>query len=156
MPVSVKNNAYGRNYELILGNLPNTTFEITSCAIPAISMGVAIQPSTIHDIKIPGDKAEFDPLVVDFIVDEDFASYLEMLNWIQTLRTQARNNGSLKNTMTDAHLNILTNNLTPLKSFLFTGVFPTLLGEVQLGTQQGTEVLVCSATFTYTEFDIVV
>jgi len=155
MATAIKNNAYTRNYEFNFGFIPETTFEITSCPLPAISMGVAIQPSPYHDIKIPGDKAEFDPLIIEFIVDEEFKSYLEILNWIQTMRTIGRNPGAIKDVVSDAHLRILSNNHIPISTFRFEGVFPSLLGEIQFSTQDGTEVQVCSASFQYTDFDVV-
>ena len=156
MPTTIKNNAYTRNYQFSFGRIPNVTYEVTSCPLPTITMGVTIQPTPYHDIKIPGDKAEFDPITLEFIVDEEFNSYLEILNWIQEMRTIGRNpGGSLSTITSDAHLDILTNNLTPLRSFRFEGVFPTMLGEIQFSTQAGTDVQVCSATFNYTQFDVV-
>jgi len=124
--------------------------------LPAISMGQTIQPTPHHDIYLPGDKAVFDPLILQFIVDEEFKSYLEILNWIQSMRTIGRNPGRIQDVVSDAHLRILSNNHIPISTFKFEGVFPTLLGEIQFDIQNGAEVQVCQASFAYTDFDVVI
>jgi len=153
---TITNDSYGRNYQLHFGRIPNLSFQLTGCPLPTLSIGQLIQPTPYHDIPNPGDKITFDPFLVEYIVDENFASYLEIFNWIHECRAGNPLSADRSNLKSDATLEILTNNMTPILSFRFEGLFPTVLGEVQLTTQNGTDVSVGTATFAYQEFNLVV
>jgi len=137
--MAISNESYGRNYQFHFGRIPNVTYQVINCPLPTISMGQSIQPTPLQDIPVPGEKLTFDPCSLEFVVDENFTSYLEIYNWMQQMRA-----GSLVNGM--------TNNLTPIVSFDFVGMFPTILGEIQFTTQNGTDVLMGSATFAFEQF----
>jgi len=152
--MAISNESYARNYQFHFGRIPNLTFQVVTCPLPTISMGQMIHPTSLHDIPMPGEKLTFDPCSLEFVVDENFDSYLEIFNWMQDMRAGSSVNGKTKDMVSDATLDILTNNMTPLISFDFVGMFPTILGELQLTTQNGTDVLLGSATFAYEQFTL--
>jgi len=150
--MAISNESYGRNYQFHFGRIPNVTYQVINCPLPTISMGQSIQPTPLQDIPVPGEKLTFDPCSLEFVVDENFTSYLEIYNWMQQMRAGSLVNGRTKDIISDATLDILTNNLTPIVSFDFVGMFPTILGEIQFTTQNGTDVLMGSATFAFEQF----
>jgi len=155
MPQSnITNDAYGRNYQFHFGKIPNTSFQLTSCPLPTISMGQMLYPTPLHDIPMPGEKITFDPCTLEFVIDENFESYLELFRWIQDMRSGAATAKNTADLLSDATLTILTNNMLPILSFDFIGMFPTVLGEVNFTQQNGNDVAVGSCTFAYQEFNL--
>lgn len=143
------------NVEMVISRCPNVTFNLTTIPLPTVSIGPTTIPTSAGDYPVPSNKATYDPMTVEFIVDENFDSYVEILNWINEMKTGL--NGKLDGLLSDIHVRILSNSKVPLKTFVFHDAFPTILNEVQLGYSQGDDTpIICSATFHYAWFDLAV
>lgn len=55
---------------------------IISVAIPSVNTGVAIMQTPIKDIFYPGNSVEFSDLILGFQLDEDYANWKTIMNWI--------------------------------------------------------------------------
>ena len=66
-----------------IAKCPKTTYFCTSANIPAMTLGVANQPTYLKNIPTPGDIIEFEDLVLKFKVDEDLENYLEIYRWMR-------------------------------------------------------------------------
>ena len=51
--------------------------------VPALDLGVAVQPNYLTDIPRPGEKITFGDLTLTFMVDEDLVNYIEIQNWMR-------------------------------------------------------------------------
>lgn len=63
-------------------SLPRTSFTCQVASIPGLTIGSATQVTPTLDIPVIGDKLEFDPLTIEFMVNEDLSNYIELYNWI--------------------------------------------------------------------------
>lgn len=115
--------------------LPNLVYESFSVSLPGISLGEVIQPTPLLDLKVPGDKINFEPLIFNFIVQENLANYIEVYNWMVGLgkpqstdqRKTFVNASNNKNVYDDATLLILSNKNNPVVKVKFANCWPTAL-----------------------------
>ena len=114
-------------------------------------------PSPYMDVPMTGSKLVFDDFTIMFIVDEDYTNYIEILDWIMSIANPARNNDERnpKETehVSDATIELLTNNKNPVKSITFVDCFPINLGELTLTTLDN-EIQICSLTLKYSYFKV--
>jgi len=148
--MSFENTTTQSNFLFTIAALPQTQFALTSATLPSIIVGQSNYPSRNHNIPIPGTHVEYDPLTLEFIVEEDFSNYIEVLNWCE--RCRAGSGQTLQQMFSDGELTILSNNKQPIVSFGFEGLFPNVLGEIQFTTQDEADVQVCNLTLRFTRF----
>lgn len=150
--------------------LPKVSYFAQTISIPTVSIQRLDYPTPLSNIGIPGDKQEFAPLVVPFIVDETMSNYLEVFRWIEGLgfpqdyqqyRTQnnTRERGvgasEVSKNYSDATLIVLGSNNMPVKTFVFVDCFPTSLSISEMGTTNtDVQYAVATATFEYSYFRI--
>ena len=97
------------------------------------------------------DRIEYDPLNVNFILDERFANYLYIHDWMVQNATHERPPVLQQ----DATLHILTANKTPNLIVFFHGMFPQMLSSVDFESAvTDANVILVSATFRYQSFTI--
>lgn len=125
-------------YKFQFDKLPNVVYWSYSVTLPGVTFGEVIQPTPFIDVKRPGDKLVFDPLVINFIVQENLANYIEIFNWMVGLGhpeslnqyrswvTQG-NKTAKQNIYSDGILTILSNKQNPLIRVKFIDCFPTAL-----------------------------
>ena len=70
-------------FKFTLNRSPKVSFFCNSANIPALNLGVAVQPNYNTNIPIPGDKVEFDDLRLRFLIDENLENFMEIQNWIR-------------------------------------------------------------------------
>ena len=136
-----------------------------------MDLGVAIQPTYLKDIEVPGDKLQFGDLTIRFMVDEDLFNYMEIQNWMRGLGypekldqlSDLHKGGKLanqfnregENIYSDATLQILSNNLIPRFQVFFRDVFPYSLTTVNFdATDTDIEYFTAEASFKYTVYNI--
>jgi hypothetical protein len=136
-------------------------------ALPAISMGNAEYWNPMVKIPIPGDHIEYEPLRLEFLVDEDMKNYIELHSWIRglgfpedpaefkELYDATKASGIGEGITSEASLLIGTNLKNPNIEVTFQDAFPISLGELNFTTTD-TDVnyITCTATFKYTLFQI--
>jgi len=62
-------------FKFTLNRSPKVSFFCNSANIPALNLGVAVQPSYTTNVPIPGDKVEFDDLRLRFLIDENLENF---------------------------------------------------------------------------------
>ena len=73
------------DFKFLLYRCPNVTFFLQRVNIPGLNLQSAVQPNPFTNIPHSGDHIQFGPLSIEFKVDEDFANYIEISNWIRGL-----------------------------------------------------------------------
>ena len=161
-------------FKFSITKLPKADFFSNSSEIPGINLGVAIQPSYLKDIPVPGDKLTYDDLNLDFFVDENLENYLEVHKWLRGLgypysiqehidlkaNDEYFPDNSTKssyNEYSDATLSIYNSNFNIIAQVHFKDVFPISLSTVNFSAKE-TDInyVTASATFKYSIYDIVV
>jgi T4-like virus tail tube protein gp19 len=150
--------------------LPEVTFFAQEVELPSISIGTITQASSVHDIKIPGETAEYGSLTLSFLVDEEFKNWKAIYAWMiglsypQNHEVYTRFLNSAKNAnsyselakgYSDASLTILDSSNNPIQNITFVDAFPTSLSSLPF-TSTNTDVnyMRASVTFDYTYYTL--
>ncbi len=145
-------------FNFILTHSPEVDFYCNSANLPEISMGTAIQSTYLKNIDIPGDKIEYQDLVIQFLVDEEMKNYLEIYNWIMSLgypdSVNQASNRKIRS-YSDGTLEILNSNFKPNGRINFKGLFPTSLSGLEFdATNTDLEYFTAQAIFKYQIYTI--
>lgn len=173
MPGSFENQIGNRNFlsatgfKFNLARTPKVDFFSKLANIPGINLGVAVQPSYLKDIPIPGDKLTFDDFTLQFTIDEDLENYIEIQNWMRGLgypesiqeydkwRLSDPNNPNQDPNLSDGSLIIYNSNFNPTAVIKFEGMFPTSLSTLQFdATSTDVQYLTAEVTFKYAIYKI--
>tara|TARA_R100000008_G_C3534583_1_gene141243 strand:- start:48 stop:602 length:555 start_codon:yes stop_codon:yes gene_type:complete len=155
-------------FKFTLNRAPKVSFFGNTANIPALTLGVAEQPTYLRDLPTPGDKIIFDDFTIRFLVDEDLKNYLELSNWIrglgypetlqeirdlQTGSDQPEDSGM--NIFSDATLQVLTSSQVPNFKVVFNDLWPYTLSALDFdATNTDIEYFTAEASFKYTMFNI--
>ena len=151
-------------YQLSFARMPHLTYFCQTFSLPGVSTSEVIRTTPFVDLKVPGDKVQYDPLEFTFIVDEDLRTWLELHNWIvgytfpknfdqyRRLKKEYADYGGI---VSDAVVTIMSNKNTPNIRVSFKDCFPTDVTSLMFDyTMDANMTLTASATFKYNYFDI--
>lgn len=168
-----KNYLKPNSFKFVIHRLPNVEYFCQSANIPKLTLGSAMQPTPFVDIHHVGDKMEFDPLVITFIVDETMNNYMELYNWIIGLgfpKSHSQFASLVKNPSTtflgsdkmlessvysDASLFVLDSNNNPVIEVIFRDIFCSSLESIDFDLRIPTiDYFTGIATFNYKYYEI--
>ena len=154
-------------FKFILARVPKVDFFSKSANIPGINLGVAIQPTYLKDIPIPGDKLVFDDFRLTFNIDENLENYNLVQSWMRGLgypesiyeysewKQSDPNNPTQDPNVSDGTLIIYNSNFQPSSLVKFQGMFPTSLSDIDFdATQPDVQYAVATVTFKYALYKI--
>jgi len=159
-------------FRLDIERVPMATFFCQSVSVPGITLGEFEQQTPLINIPIPGDKLEFESLSATFLIDEDLANYIEVMNWMRGLGTPetleeydtlqktsptydtTTNIAVAKDAISDITLHILTNSKNTNKEVIFRDCFPTALGAIAFDSAADGGVIVADVTFQLRDYII--
>jgi hypothetical protein len=83
-----ENFSYENRFQVLFGHEDFTTLnrKVIDVTLPSLNIGTSIQPTPIKDIFIPGTSLEIGEVNMTFLLDDDYANYKIVLDWINTLR----------------------------------------------------------------------
>ena len=160
-------------FKFSLKRIPKVSFFCNSANIPDITLGIAVQPTYLKDIELPGDKLIFGDLTLRFLVDEDLKNYLEIQNWmrglgypeslqeIYTFQKTGNINPKLDSQrqlglFSDCTLQVLTSSSIPNFQVAFKDLFPYSLGTLSFdATATDVQYFTADVSFKYTIYNIV-
>ena len=141
-------------FEFSISKIPGVEFFCQTASIPAISMGVANQPTRLNNIYQPGDELYYEPLYLKFLIDENMKNYYQVHDWIRRITTPVTSQEFTYNTLDDrgddrypnyyrdrknlpkwgnnqwkcdCSLFVLSSNYKPVAEFVFKDAFPISL-----------------------------
>ena len=155
-------------FKSIINKLPNVNYFCQGVTLPGISLNAVPLATPFVSIPVPGDRVEFQDLMVRFIIDEEMRNYQEIYDWMkglgfpdrfeqyqELLKSDPHNPGPESGIVSDAELIILTGGKTPQIKFTFKDTFPIQLMSVQFDTNiEDIQYLQADATFVYRSYDI--
>jgi len=136
-------------FKFSIQKYPELDYFIQGVQLPAIGLGEAVQVSSVHDMKMPGETLTFDDLTITFMVDSQMKNYLAIQEWMFGLGfpvghaaftsfvNEARNAQSyttISKSVSDCSLMILGTNNQIVKQFNFIDAFPTSLSAINVGS----------------------
>ena len=154
-------------FQLIIDRLPGVSFFTQDAPIPSIVLPESIQNTQFSDISVPGDKLNFEPLSITFLVDEKMENWKSIFNWMSGLGFPESNEqysdyinsvktgySELQKFYSEARLIVYGNNLTPIQTLNFEDIYPTSLGQLSFtNVSNDVQYLTASATFNYTTYN---
>ena len=172
-PILNRNFLSPTGFKFALKRSPGVAFFCNQANIPSLDLGIAVQPSYLKDVDVPGDKIQFGDLTLRFLVDEDLTNYMELQKWIRGLGYpesekdirdfQKLGKGDVGGSYTreglniysDATLQILSNNLVPKFQVTFKDLFPYSLTTITFdATDTDIEYFTAEASFKYTMYNL--
>ena len=156
------------NFKMVLQRAPNLNFFLQGAEIPGLSFhGNIVMSTPLLDIPIPGERLLYNPLTVSFAVDEDFANYMEIFNWMLSLSAADLNPSApfqlktpistdvTQSPRSDIKLMILTSSKNPNMEVTFESAYPSQLGALNFNSTGGdVNYLETTVTFEYVKYTI--
>lgn len=150
-------------YILAFPRLTSTQFFCQAVNVPGVSKNRPVQTTPFVDLKIPGDKLQFDDLIVTFLLDDQLQAWKEIFYWLQgvtfpeefnqyeNLRHLSRYSEQVPFPQyADAELTILSTINKPTVKFKFKDCFPTQLSGIPLDIREdASHTMTATATFNY-------
>lgn len=137
------------------GNLEFYCQRIVHPGLAVSSSNVPI--SRLQTLSVPGDTLNYDELVLDIIIDEDFKGYSEIYAWLESL-TVSRSSQSIPQQTyieTDIYLSIMSSSNNIIKQMKYKNCIPTSLGAVNFeATVADTDIVTFPITFRIDSFEI--
>ena len=158
-------------FKFSLKRSPKVAFFCNQANIPDLTLGIAVQPTYLKDIDIPGDKIVFGDLNLRFMVDENLENYMEIQNWIRGLgypeslqEIYDLQNSGLTNPKyaqksmdiySDGTLQVLSSNFVPNFQIKFSDLFPYSLTTLAFtATDSDIQYFTAEVGFKYTIYNI--
>lgn len=149
--------------------ISTTQFFCQSVNIPGISTSSTIQNTMFSDLAIPGDKLNYETFEIEFLVDEELKSWLEIHDWMRGIAFPEKfeEYSGLKNLSpfsmntkfpqyADAELIVLAANNTPKIKLHFIELFPISLSRIDLDIRIGSEkTITATSSFKFKRYDII-
>lgn len=158
-------------FQLVIHPLPTVSYFAYEANLPGVSLGVANQPTPLHDLPVAGDKLEYSDFSLMFQVSEDMRNWFELFQWITGLGfpdthqqfSDLQNSSQMKRLTTnitpysdetaiyaDATLYLLDAANNPKIKFNFVDLFPVGLTDMTMNADiEEMSYLQCRATFKY-------
>ena len=172
-------------FRFIITQLPKVEFFTTAAGVPGITLGDTVMPTRFKEIPMMGDKLDYEPLTITFLVDEYLENYKSLHEWMTAIgfpenheqfstfrgltsntpvptAGNSRDIGDVQPSTTargvfsDATLTILSNKNNPIAEVRFEDLYPITLGALEFN-QNATDVeyLTVSADFAYKIYKII-
>jgi len=158
-------------FQFTLQKKPKIDFFCNAANIPGINLGVAMQPTPLKAIPVPGETLTYDDLTLRFMVDENMENYLEVWNWLnqfgfprdfgqyKELLDEDENNPGVQTAisgMSDGTLLVYNSNYNVNLKVQYKDLFPVSLSSIQFDTTlTDIKYATAEAIFKYTIYDII-
>lgn len=145
-----------QGFRLSINRTPQIEYSCQSVSLPSVSSGYVNLETPNLNIPLIGDKLEYDPMTIRFIVMEDMSNYREIYNWLRSMNPlEPTGFANTDDFSSDASLVITTNKGTPNVQVRFFDMYPIALSGLEFDINQtGVEYMVASLTFKFAYFDI--
>jgi hypothetical protein len=116
-------------------------------ALPTVSSGAISQAYRNLQSTFAGDKVEYAPFDIRYMVTENMENYVSLFNWL----VSNSNTEQLK--LADMTLNILNSSNNVIRQVRFVDAFPVSIGQLDFLSQNtDVEYIIGDASFSYSHF----
>jgi hypothetical protein len=150
-------------FQFSVQKLPDITFFCQQVNLPGINLGEPSFSTPFSTQPVPGDTLQYDPLTLQFLVDENMSNYKVLYNWIvalgfpesyeQYIGHNAKDTtaySELAKNYSDATLQILDSNNQVVQTIQFYDVFPTTIESVMFAsTNEDVQYVTGNVTFKF-------
>lgn len=139
-------------FKIVIEKFPEVEFFTQRFPLPSVSIGkVQLYTNQNNDIPFPGDKLQYDDMVINLLMDEDMKAYQKIYDWMNTITEKDR--ATKAEMFSDITVYSLTNQSNKNRTLLFRNCFPWSLGAPQMDVSASEDQPVTfDVTFTYNDF----
>ena len=121
------------NYFVVFSKIPKLVYFLQSFSLPSVTnRKITINmPNHASNFHVAGHTTDYDDFMLNFLMDENFKCYFELLDWIR--RNEVKD--EFKDTESRMTIVLLNNSKTPIVRVTASMVIPTTLGEVSYMNQ---------------------
>ena len=128
----------------------NVEYFCINSPLPAVSANDISLPFRNRQNSYPGERVQYAPLDIRYMVTEQLENYIELFNWLIS------NSNSESMATHDITLSILTSSNNVVRQIRFVDAFPTSIGAIDFHTQNtDVEYVIGEASFAYSSFEFV-
>ena len=169
MSVTNPNMLQSNGFLVSINRLPNISYWAQSVTLPGMSVTNPEQNNPFSRMPIVGDRVDFEPLVINFTVDEDLKNWSEIMRWFVgfgfpssfddfkfgVLDEAGTIPGSDKNFYSDISVTILSSHKNPIATFVYYNCVPASVTGIDMSVMDSSiEPIQCSASFEFSHFSI--
>ena len=146
---------------LTFDRIRTTQYFCQSVNLPGITLGEVTRATPFLDMYSPGTKLTYEPLSVEFLLDESLQGWKNLYDWFLTMadpdgfekRDGSRELQTQKH-FSDATLTILSGLNNPIIRIQYKNVFPLSISDIKFdSTQSADTILTATATFRYQSYN---
>lgn len=155
------------SYRVDIEKLPFFNYKIKEVDMPSFTLPSVNSPNPMQTMKVPGDHLEFDPLTMNFIIDENLYNYCGIMNWMfglgfpnsfedfqkligEGVTATSKRSYTARET-SDITIHLLSNHQNSNRVVKFYNAFPTTLSGVSLSNRNSTSNQIeATVTFEFT------
>jgi hypothetical protein len=136
-------------FQLIFAKAPFTTLFLQEFTLPGVALPPAQRESMYVNFQEVGNKLDFDPLHIKFLVDKNIKNYIEIFTWMKQCSTSGEGNAKA---VTDNVVLVAGNK----KLFRFNNCWPMGLGALTfVANTQDITYLAADLTLNYDYWEVV-
>lgn len=137
-------------FMIINENSPNLNLSVQGVPIPGVILNTLDIYVEGRGLSLPDNNITYDPLVVDFMVSEDFREWVEIYQWL----VDAMTTESYEQHMHDCVLTILDSHQKPILKFTYFACTPSELAGISMSYQDDSSVLKSSLTLLFSTMKV--
>lgn len=145
---------------LTFSRIATTQYFCQTVNLPGVSLGEIVRVTPFLDMYSPGTKLTYEPLEMEFMVDEELLSWKNLYDWFTSMadpdgfekRDVSRELQSIKY-FSDATLTVLSALNNPILRIQYTNVFPLSISDIGFDTTRSADTIITAkATFRYQSY----
>ena len=145
---------------LTFSRIATTQYFCQTVNLPGVSLGEVVRVTPFLDTYSPGTKLTYEPLEMEFMVDEELLSWKNLYDWFTSMadpdgfekRDVSRELQSIKY-FSDATLTVLSALNNPILRIQYTNVFPLSISDIGFDTTRSADTIITAkATFRYQSY----
>ncbi|QIW87850.1 tail completion and sheath stabilizer protein [Agrobacterium phage OLIVR5] len=147
------NNSHTDNFVFTCPKLPKTSLRAVDIIMPGISLDTTDIPIGQIIERLPGAVWRPDDLVLTWIMDEKWETYMEVLSW--TLKIKTSDETEIPSLVSNASLTILDNHGRGVVGLRYTSLFPRGVNSISFSSNSGVAPVVYGiATFGLSNIEV--
>jgi hypothetical protein len=149
-----KSEARSDNFIFTIGKSESLRYSVQSSNITEVMLNQTNYPVRGKDLKIPSNKVEHSPLVLDLIISEDYSEWIEIYKWMLSCKNTPHD--KIMNYMVPCELTAIDSQGKETARFVYSDCWPTSLEGVTLTiVDNDSQIVTANVTLNYNRFVIV-
>lgn len=135
--MSASDHALNTRFRFIVTGQRSLTLRLQKVPLAPRTLGVTVMNTRDGILNLPSNKIEYMPMVLEYIVSEDYREYFDILDWMDA----CKDNDEFQSVEERADLELLDSDYNTRGRFVYECVFPSEVGELTYETDSDATIL---------------